>query len=211
MQSGFRAGLPLDRRLFLRRAAAGTGALAGSLALPRLAAADEQSVLQALINQNQNGEYGQGFDSSLRNVTMPKASLPTLSAATAQSTEQAIAKYEGIVTMGGWPHVPESNRLRVGYRHPSVQALRQRLRVGGDLEIEAGAGDVFDTYVEAAVRRFQARHGVHVTGIVAEATLHAMNIPADVRLNQLRTNLVRLRNFATIHANRMVVSSSWRW
>jgi murein L,D-transpeptidase YcbB/YkuD len=205
MQSRFRAGLPLDRRLFLRRAATGAGALAGSLALPRLAAADEQSVLQALINQNQNGEYGQGFDSSLRNVTMPKASLPTLSAATAQSTEQAIAKYEGIVTMGGWPHVPESDRLRVGYRHPSVQALRQRLRVGGDLEVEAGAGDVFDSYVEAAVRRFQARHGVHVTGVVAEATLHAMNIPADVRLNQLKTNLVRLRNFATIHANRMVV------
>jgi murein L,D-transpeptidase YcbB/YkuD len=195
----------LDRRTFLRHAATGATALAGGL-IPHLAgAAEDQNVLQALINQNQSGDYGQGFDSTLRNVNMPKASLPTLSAATAQSTEQAIAKYEGIVGMGGWPKVPESDNMRVGYRHPSVQALRQRLKVGGDLEVGAGAGDVFDSYVEAAVRRFQARHGLHVTGVINEPTMHAMNIPADVRLNQLKTNLVRLRTFAKIHANRMVV------
>jgi murein L,D-transpeptidase YcbB/YkuD len=185
----------LSRRSFLRTSGA---ALAGGVVLPRLAGAQEDHrLLQSLINQSQRGDYGQGFDTTLRNVHMPKASLPTLSAATAQSTEQAIAQYEAIVSMGGWARVPDGNELRVGYRHPSIQPLRQRLTLSGDLETNAGSGDVFDSYVEAAVRRFQARHGIRVDGVVREATFHALNIPAEVRLNQLKTNVVRLRGFKT--------------
>lgn len=194
----------LSRRTFLRRAG-GAAALAGGLVLPRLAGAADERLLQSLIDQAQRGDFGQSFDSSLRNVHMPKASLPTLSAATAQSTEQAVAQYQAIVSLGGWPRVPESNELRIGFRHPSITALRQRLKLGGDLDVNAGATDVFDTYVEAAVRRFQARHGVRVDGVVREATFHALNIPADVRLNQLQTNVVRLRGFNTKRENRFVV------
>ena len=102
--------------------------------------------------------------------------------------------------------MPDDTELRVGYRHPTIQALRQRLKLGGDLDVNAGSSDVFDSYVEAAVRRFQARHGVvNVDGVVRESTFHALNIPADVRLNQLKTNLVRLRSFKTGRASRFVV------
>ena len=116
---------------------------------------------------------------------MPKASLPTLSPATAQHTEQAIAQYEGIVARGGWPEVPKIDRLRLGARNPSVVALRQRLTLAGDLDPNAGVSDVYDSYVEAAVRRFQARHGLAVDGIIREQTLKALNVPAQVRLAQL--------------------------
>jgi len=198
----------LNRRTFLRTAG-GAAALGGGLLLPRLAGAqsaqNDDRLLQSLIDQAQRGDYGQGFDTTLRSVRMPKASLPTLSALTAQSTEQAITQYEAIVSLGGWPKVPESNELRVGYRHPGIQALRQRLKLGGDLDVNAGATDVFDSYVEAAVRRFQARHGVRIDGVVRETTFHALNIPAEVRLNQLKTNLARLRGFKTGRASRFVV------
>ena len=179
-------------------------ALAG--VLPRLAGAQgDDQLLRSVIEQSQRGDYGQNFDTTLRNVRMPKSSLPTLSAETAQTTEQAVSQYEAVVSLGGWPRVPENEELRVGYRHPSVAPLRQRLKLGGDLDVNAGASDVFDTYVEAAVRRFQARHGIRVDGVVREATFHALNIPADVRLNQLRTNVVRLRSFKTGRATRFVV------
>ena len=195
----------LSRRAFLRTAG-GLAAFAGGTMLSRLAGADDERLLRSLIEQTQRGDFGQNFDSTLRNVHMPNASLPTLSAATAQATEQAIAQYEAIVSLGGWPKVPEADELRVGYRHPIIQALRQRLKLGGDLGVNAGASDVFDSYVEAAVRRFQARHGVvNVDGVVRESTFHALNIPADVRLNQLKTNLVRLRSFKTGRASRFVV------
>jgi L,D-transpeptidase YcbB len=87
---------------------------------------------------------------------MPKPSLPTLSPSTAETTEQAIGQYEAIVARGGWPTVPPSDLLRLGNRQPSVQVLRRRLAASGDLDVNAGIGDIFDSYVEAAVRRFQA-------------------------------------------------------
>jgi murein L,D-transpeptidase YcbB/YkuD len=93
----------------------------------------------------------------------------------------------------------------VGYRHPSVAGLRARLKVTGDLDVNAGAGDVFDSYVEAAVRRFQARHGIHVDGVVREPTLHALNVPANVRLNQLKINVTRLRGFTSKLGRRFVM------
>jgi len=55
------------------------------------------------------------------------------------------------------------------------------------------------------VRRFQARHGLTVDGVVREQTLKALNVPAQVRLAQLRTNLVRLRSMSGNLGNRFVV------
>lgn len=55
--------------------------------------------------------------------------------------------------------------------------------------------NAFDSYVDGAVKRFQARHGLPSDGVLGEFTLKAMNIPADVRLQQLNTNLIRLQTF----------------
>jgi murein L,D-transpeptidase YcbB/YkuD len=192
-----------DRRTFLRHLAAGAAALGGA----RGARADDaqDSALDQLIDQTQRGAYGQGFDSASRTVLMPKASWPTLSPATAQQTEQAIQRYEGVVARGGWPAVPKVDRLRVGNRHPSITALRERLTIAGDLSANAGIGDIFDSYVEAALRRFQARHGLAVDGILREATLQALNVSAPIRLAQLKTNLVRLRTMSGKLGHRFVV------
>jgi len=193
----------LDRRRFLRTLA--TGAAAAGAAVQAARAAEDDRLLDALINQNQNADFGQGFDSASRTIKMPTSSLPTLSPATAQTTEQAIPQYEAIVARGGWPQVTGTDRLRLGVRHPSVAALRQRLLMAGDLEANAGGGDVYDSYVEAAVRRFQARHGLTVDGVVREQTLRALNYSAEVRLSQLKTNLVRLRTFSGSLGNRFVM------
>jgi murein L,D-transpeptidase YcbB/YkuD len=193
----------MDRRRFLRRL--GQGAAAAAVAAPWLTArAAEDPMLEALIEQNQRGDFGQGFDSASRTIHMPQASLPTLAPSTVQTTEQAIPRYEAIVAKGGWPTVPESDRLRLGKRHAGVIPLRERLAVAGDLETNAGVTEVFDSYVEAAVRRFQARHGLGVDGVVREQTFKALNIPASARLAQLRTNLVRLRNLSVNLGERFV-------
>ncbi len=192
-----------DRRAVLRHLAGGAAALAGGMSAVRAIAQD--GTLQALIEQNQRNDFGQGFDAASRTIQMPKSSLPTLSPETAQKTEQVIPQYESIVARGGWQPVPPTDRLRLGNRHPSVRTLRQRLITGGDLDVNAGVSDVFDSYVEAGVRRFQARHGITVDGIVREQTFNSMNIPAPVRLNQLRTNLVRLRTMSGGLGSRFVV------
>lgn len=184
----------LSRRGFL-------GGCAGVAAATTCAA--EDALVRSLIQQNQV-DFGQGFDSTSRTILMPKASLPTLSPETAASTERAIGQYETIVGRGGWPQVPPVARLQLGNRHPSVLALRQRLGVVGDLDAASGATDVYDSYVEAAVRRFQARHGITVDGTLREQTFRALNIPADLRLAQLKVNAARLRSLSKAVAGRFV-------
>ena len=190
----------LDRRRPHRRQVLtlmGSGLAAGATLVAKARAAEDPT-LQALIEQNQKRELGQDFDSASRTIHMPQASLPTLSPSTVQSTELAVGKYENILARGGWPQVPPIDRLRLGNRHPSVVLLRKRLIIAGDLEARAGESDIFDSYVEAAVRRFQARHGITIDGVVRKETFDRLNIPCTVRLSQLKTNVGRLRE-ATAH------------
>ena len=176
---------------------------AAGLAARRAVAGD--SALDALIGDTQRGGFGQGFDDASRNVHMPKQSLPTVSAATAQTTEEAIDRYAGIVGRGGWPQVTGVSVLRLGDRHPSVSALRARLVASSDIDPNAVGNDIYDSYVEAAVRRFQLRHGLTVDGVIRAETLGALNVPAPVRLAQLKINLGRLRGLSTSLSPRYVV------
>ena len=90
------------RRSFLK-CAAGVAAVAAAGLASRAVA--EDAALDALIGDTQRGGFGQGFDEASRTIHMPKPSEPTVSAATAQTTEQAIDRYAAIVGRGGWPHV----------------------------------------------------------------------------------------------------------
>ena len=192
-----------DRRAFLQRLAGAATAAAAAGWSARAAAADD-STLDALIRA-QRGGFGQSFDDASRTIRMPKASEPTVSAATAETTEKAIDRYADIVARGGWPRVPSVNVLRLGDRHPSVPTLRARLAVSGDLDPNAVGNDVYDSYVEAAVRHFQVRHGLTVDGVIRSETLGAMNVPAAVRLAQLKINVVRLRALSANLSPRYVV------
>jgi len=77
-----------DRRAFLSLLG---GGLAAGGALLREARAAEDQTLQALIEQNQRRELGQDFDSASRTIHMPRASLPTLSPSTVDTTAQQSA------------------------------------------------------------------------------------------------------------------------
>jgi len=174
------------------------GVLAASTLWAIAARAQDAAVLGNQI------EWSQGFDSGSR-IRVNRISTPTLSPQTLAATEQAIERYRDIINRGGWGQLPENTRLRLGARGPAVVALKQRLILSGDIEPTGGTPDTFDSYVEGAVKRFQTRHGLNATGIVSGATVTAMNVPADVRLRQLETNLVRLRSFAGNLGNRYVI------
>jgi L,D-transpeptidase YcbB len=150
-------------------------------------------------------EWAQRYDADAR-LTVSRSTTPILSAQTVAATEAAIQQYQAIVANGGWPAVPHQ-QLRLGSNGPAVVALRKRLIVSADIGAETGASPVFDSYVEAAVRRFQARHGVNETGVVNQQTLQALNVPAETRLKQLEINLVRLRSFSRDLGNRYVTAN----
>jgi murein L,D-transpeptidase YcbB/YkuD len=165
---------------------------AAMLALPGTAFAQTDASPLSLLGSS--GDWGHGFDSASRTIAMPSTRFATLTSSTVQSLEKAIGEYSQIVKRGGWREVPASDRLRVGMQHRGVAALRERLAATGDLDSAAGVSEIFDSYVEAAVKRFQARNGISPDGVLRDSTISAMNVPAQVRLRQLETNIVRVRS-----------------
>jgi len=173
----------LTRRLFLQSGSVVLGAgLAGmgtALAQGSRAGWDDQFDMQA------------GHDGSV------VSNEPVLSLATLGYSQMALVRYSEIVGNGGWPEIsyqptPGQKNLSLGMVAPVVETLRRRLFISGDLPRAAGLSTAFDTYVDAAVRRFQTRHGLPADGSVGQATLRALNVPAEARLHQLQTNLERL-------------------
>lgn len=166
-----------------------------SLALPVIAAATGAFALDPIqqVLQSKQSEWSDGFDAAASSAPAVRGDIPTLSPDIVGAAEHAILQYSDIVASGGWPLVPPEQKLKVGTRGPAVAALRQRLIISGDLDASIGVSNAFDSYVEAAVKRFQTRHGIPVDGVVGNSTFAALNVPAAVRLNQLSTNLTRLK------------------
>lgn len=154
----------------------------------------------------QQAEWRQSYDAGSRNAVQ-RSSTPMLSPAALAATEQAVEAYRALAARGGWPALQVSERLSVGSRGPSVVALRQRLIITGDLDASAGDSNVYDSYVEGGVRRFQSRMGLSTTGSINRATLAALNVPVDRRIRQLETNIVRLRTWSGNLGNRYVVAN----
>jgi murein L,D-transpeptidase YcbB/YkuD len=106
----------------------------------------------------------------------------------------ALARYRAIAAAGGWPMVPAGPALGPGLRDARVVALRARLAASGDATAERPPDpDLFDEALEAAVRRFQARHGLASDGVAGRRTLGELNVDVGRRIDQIRVNLERLR------------------
>ena len=154
----------------------------------------------------QQAEWRQSYDAGARNA-VARSSTPMLSAEALQATEQAIVAYRDLAARGGWPQVQLPDRMNVGAKGPGVVALRRRLIVTGDLDAAAGESSIYDSYVEAGVRRFQSRVGLSTTGAINRATVAALNVPIDRRIRQLETNVVRLRSWSGNLGGRYVVAN----
>lgn len=119
---------------------------------------------------------------------------PIVSVDTEYNLQRVAEYYERLTAMGGWPDVPESIfRLALNSDRRPVRDLRAYLMHTGDLSQEAGMSDRFDAQVDAAVRGFQARHGLQINGHIDEHTYWAMKVPAATRLNQIKLNIERVR------------------
>lgn len=112
--------------------------------------------------------------------------------------KQALAQYRDIERRGGWPALqlpPDKRSLKPDETGAFVPQLGMRLRSTGDLE-HVAAGDVYDATMVEAVRRFQARHGLAVDGVVGRDTLAALNVPVAQRIAQIALNMERWRFMA---------------
>jgi murein L,D-transpeptidase YcbB/YkuD len=118
---------------------------------------------------------------------------------------EALAEYRELLRDGGWGTVPRGGPLQRGDRGARVAALRERLRATGELDAPKGAEPVFDDEVAEAVARFQARHGLEPDSSVGRATLSALNVPVERRIQQIELNLDRYRWLPAEFAERYIL------
>ncbi len=84
--------------------------------------------------------------------------------------------------------------LKPGMTDPRVPALRARLAVtdGAD-PAAAGAEEVYDDGLVAVVKAFQSRHGLDPDGAVGRATIVALNVPVEARIEEIVVAMERWR------------------
>ncbi|MGN8158212.1 L,D-transpeptidase family protein [Salinisphaera sp. SWV1] len=144
-----------------------------------------------------NDDYRQRLSSAVHDGD-PGGILDALQPAHARYRQlvAVLAQYRAIQASGGWPRIAAGPTLRAGMHDPRIAALRQRLRIGGDLgdaPATAGSADRYTPRLADAVRHFQRRHGLHADGRVGPNTLTALDVPVAARIDTLKLNLERWR------------------
>ena len=92
------------------------------------------------------------------------------------------------------PPIAKGEKVEVKATYASAPALRALLTLLGDEPGPAPAVDnLYSTELAAAVKRFQARHGLLDDGVLGRDTVAAMNVPLSMRVRQLELTLERLR------------------
>ena len=185
-----------SRRAFL------AGLAGAAIAAPAFA----QPTIESIITDPGRGVWNDELDGATSQTRgQVVGNTPVFSQETLMNIERAVVEYRRIADAGGWPLVPSTQVLKLGSRSPSVALLRRRLAISGDLPPAYTSGDSFDTAVDEAVRRFQTRHGAVADGVVGGYTFKMLNVPADVRVMQLETNLIRLRSMSGFLGQRYVM------
>ncbi|MET0606291.1 MAG: L,D-transpeptidase family protein [Beijerinckiaceae bacterium] len=142
----------------------------------------------------------------LASVGAANAVEPIYGPLTHDRTATALARYRDLAARGGWASLPGVVKsLARGATGPEVALLHKRLSITGDIDEAHAASETFTQATTDALKKFQARHGLSLTGTVGVLTLKALNAPVDARVKQLSASLERLKNNGFVFANRYVV------
>lgn len=117
-----------------------------------------------------------------------------------QLLKQTLAHYRQLAANHTeWIHIPASSSIRPGDTHPNIPLIRQRIVQAHEADDTAGfhitdtTSERYDNKLVAAIKAFQAQHGLNSDGVIGKNTIRALNIPLDWKIRQLRINMERLR------------------
>lgn len=108
---------------------------------------------------------------------------------------EALAHLKEIKANGGWTTLSSpANTLKRGSNNPLVSALRVRFNQLG-YTVSLSGGSAFDTEFETALKSFQEKNGMTVTGTIPPRSelLRVLNYSIGQRISQVQVNMERLR------------------
>ncbi|PXA87745.1 murein L,D-transpeptidase [Caulobacter sp. D4A] len=110
-----------------------------------------------------------------------------------QTLQKGLVTYRDIAARGGWAVIPEGTPLKLGDKaDPRIVQLEARLAVE-DPTIAVDGVAVFDEALQQALMRAQKRFGLNPDGVLGKGTLTALNVPVQLRIDQIVANMERWR------------------
>ncbi len=86
-------------------------------------------------------------------------------------------------------------KLKVNDTSQSLIDIKKRLMFWKDIKVQDSLTSLYDPDTEKGIKRFQSRHGLAADGIIGTSTVMALNIPKNIRREQIIANLERWRWF----------------
>jgi len=101
--------------------------------------------------------------------------------------------YKAIEANGGWPKIPAGGLLRYGSKGKRVDLLAKRLSISGDLEKYHVDYNTFDKALKLALKKYQKRMGLWVSGKLTGETRRSLNISVKAKLKLIKLNIEKAR------------------
>ncbi len=106
--------------------------------------------------------------------------------------EKCLLQYYALKKSANWDSISTIKSLKKGDSSLVVQQVKMRLMAFGDLAATDTAMK-FDTTMQKAVKQFQKRNGLNVTGMIGSSTFKELNRPVDSLIRKILVNMERAR------------------
>ena len=106
---------------------------------------------------------------------------------------------------GGWqPIVTGKISLKSGASSPIILQIKKRLYATGNMPLDST--NVYNTQLETAIVNYQTSLGLTADGVINDALIKEMNVPAVKRIEQILINMDRMRWMPKPEGNLLLVN-----
>ena len=122
-----------------------------------------------------------------------------------KALKQKLQVYYTAQKNGGWQPITTGKiSLKSGMSSPYILKIKKRLYATGDMPVDST--NVYDTQLQTAITNFQTSLGLTADGIINEALVKEMNVPAVNRIEQILINMDRMRWMPEVEGDLLLVN-----
>ncbi len=122
-----------------------------------------------------------------------------------KSLKQKLQVYYDAQKKGGWQPITSGKMsLKSGTTSPTILQIKKRLYATGDIPLDST--NVYDTQLQTAIVNYQTSLGLTADGVINEALVKELNVPAVRRIEQILINLNRMRWMPEPEGNLLLVN-----
>jgi len=119
--------------------------------------------------------------------------------------KEVYENYKAIEENGGWVKIPKGKILRYGSKGKRVNLLAKRLAVTGDLQNYHDNYNTFDKTLKTALKKYQKRMGLWVSGTLTAETRRSLNISVKAKLKLVKLNIEKARWETSLMQGRLIL------